>query len=146
MSEIVIQYGYVTLFVVAFPLAPLMALLSCMFEMRVDGWKLVDHSQRPLHTGSSGLGMSTYIMNIYSQIAVLTNVALYTWRTTRVDELWGEVPANSTTGHKQATEDDKMLFFVITCAALFVVDRTLKFIIPDIKEKHRKLIKHVKKR
>jgi hypothetical protein len=46
--EITIQYGYVTLFVAAFPLAPLLAYLSNVVEIRTDGWKL-------LHAYRSGL-------------------------------------------------------------------------------------------
>lgn len=39
-SEVVIQFGYVTLFVVAFPLAPALAFLSNYVEMRVDALKV----------------------------------------------------------------------------------------------------------
>jgi len=56
MSELVIQFGYVTLFVIAFPLAPIIALGANIVEARVDGWKLVDKCQRPIPLGSNGLG------------------------------------------------------------------------------------------
>jgi len=35
----VIQYGFVTLFVSAFPLAPLLALINNVFEIRLDAYK-----------------------------------------------------------------------------------------------------------
>uniref|UniRef100_A0AAJ7X7X8 Anoctamin n=1 Tax=Petromyzon marinus TaxID=7757 RepID=A0AAJ7X7X8_PETMA len=38
--EMVIQFGFVTLFVASFPLAPLLALLNNIIEVRVDAWKL----------------------------------------------------------------------------------------------------------
>lgn len=44
-AELAIQYGYVTLFVAAFPLAPLLAFLSNIVEIRTDGWKLL-HAHR----------------------------------------------------------------------------------------------------
>ena len=40
-AELIIQYGYVTLFVSAFPLAPLLALISNYVEIRMDGSKLL---------------------------------------------------------------------------------------------------------
>ena len=44
-AELAIQYGYVTLFVAAFPLAPLFAFFSNIVEIRTDGWKLL-HAYR----------------------------------------------------------------------------------------------------
>ena len=42
----VIQYGFVTLFVAAFPLAPLLALLNNIIEIRLDAYKFVCVQQR----------------------------------------------------------------------------------------------------
>ncbi len=39
----VIQYGFITIFVAAFPLAPLFALLNNVFELRLDAKKLLVH-------------------------------------------------------------------------------------------------------
>lgn len=39
----VIQYGFITIFVAAFPLAPLFALLNNIFELRLDAKKLLVH-------------------------------------------------------------------------------------------------------
>ena len=41
--EMVIQYGFITIFVSAFPLAPLFALINNMFELRLDAKKLLVH-------------------------------------------------------------------------------------------------------
>lgn len=38
-----IQYGFITIFVSAFPLAPLFALVNNIFELRVDAKKLLFH-------------------------------------------------------------------------------------------------------
>ena len=42
-----IQYGFVTLFVAAFPLAPLLALLNNVFEIRLDAYKYTTQMRRP---------------------------------------------------------------------------------------------------
>lgn len=44
----VIQYGFVTLFVAAFPLAPLFALINNIAEIRLDAYKMVSQARRPL--------------------------------------------------------------------------------------------------
>ena len=47
-NEIVIQFGYVILFVSAFPLAPLFALVNNLIEIRTDAFKLLClHSAQP---------------------------------------------------------------------------------------------------
>ena len=52
----VIQFGYASLFVVAFPLAPLLALINNYFEIRVDSFKLLTNAQRPIPRGAQDMG------------------------------------------------------------------------------------------
>ena len=51
--EMVIQFGYATLFSAAFPLAPLLALANNYVEIRVDAWKISQQSRRVEPTGAS---------------------------------------------------------------------------------------------
>jgi anoctamin-10/anoctamin-7 len=53
----VVQFGYVTLFVVAFPLAPLAALVNNVFETRVDSFKLLKLTRRPEPRGAYNIGI-----------------------------------------------------------------------------------------
>lgn len=53
---IVIQYGFITLFVVAFPLAPLFAFLNNILEIRIDANKFLVHSRRPLAKKARDIG------------------------------------------------------------------------------------------
>merc|ERR1719323_1736425 len=46
--EMIIQYGFITIFVSAFPLAPLFALFNNVFELRLDAKKLLVHHRRPV--------------------------------------------------------------------------------------------------
>lgn len=46
--EMVIQFGFVTIFVSAFPLAPLFALINNMFEIRLDAKKMITTFRRPV--------------------------------------------------------------------------------------------------
>jgi hypothetical protein len=73
--EIVIQYGYVTMFVVAFPLAPALALLNNIFESRVDLFKLTECRRPPLMQRSN-IGSWQYCMEFISFLSVITNCYL----------------------------------------------------------------------
>ena len=42
--ELAIQYGFITLFVAAFPLAPLFALINNVLEIRLDATKVIAKS------------------------------------------------------------------------------------------------------
>lgn len=55
-AEMLIQFGYVTFFSWAFPLAPLCALLNNLLEMRADAYKLCSFSQRPIAHKAGGIG------------------------------------------------------------------------------------------
>lgn len=73
--EIVIQYGYVTMFVVAFPLAPALALLNNIFESKVDLFKLTE-CRRPALQQRSNIGSWHYCMEFISFLSVITNCYL----------------------------------------------------------------------
>ena len=54
----VVQYGFVTIFVAAFPLAPLCALLNNIIEVRLDAYKFVTQYKRPVAVRAQDIGTS----------------------------------------------------------------------------------------
>ena len=74
--ELVIQYGFITLFVAAFPLAPLFALLNNVLEIRLDAYKYVTTLRRPLAQRAQDIGAWVNILQIITKISVLTNVRI----------------------------------------------------------------------
>ena len=56
VSISVIQYGFVTIFVAAFPLAPLFALINNIIEIRLDAYKFVTQWKRPLALRAQDVG------------------------------------------------------------------------------------------
>lgn len=72
----VIQYGFVTLFVAAFPLAPLFALLNNIMEVRLDAYKFLVAYRRPQPARTKNLGIWRDILNGISKLAVIANVSL----------------------------------------------------------------------
>lgn len=59
----VIQFGFVTLFVASFPLAPLFALLNNIIEIRLDAKKFVTELRRPVAARAKDIGDSTTLMS-----------------------------------------------------------------------------------
>ncbi len=53
-AELAMQFGYVTLFAPAFSLAPLVAIISNVFEQRADGHKILLECQKPNYQGALG--------------------------------------------------------------------------------------------
>uniref|UniRef100_A0A8B9CSY3 Anoctamin n=1 Tax=Anser brachyrhynchus TaxID=132585 RepID=A0A8B9CSY3_9AVES len=54
--EMIIQFGFVTLFVASFPLAPLFALLNNIIEIRLDAKKFVTELRRPVAVRAKDIG------------------------------------------------------------------------------------------
>lgn len=71
--EMVLQYGFVTIFVAAFPLAPLFALLNNICEMRLDAKKLLVYHRRPVFARVSSIGIWYRILDSISKLSVITN-------------------------------------------------------------------------
>jgi len=75
-SSLCVQFGYVTLFVAAFPLAPLFAFISNYAEIRTDGYKLLFTYQRFEPYGAEDIGLWQQIFTYTVVIAVITNAGI----------------------------------------------------------------------
>lgn len=69
-----IQFGYASLFVVSFPLAPLLALLNNYFEIRVDSFKLLHNTSRPVPRKAQDIGAFQA-----DWLIVLLRISSYLW-------------------------------------------------------------------
>lgn len=65
-----------TLFVVAFPLTPLLALINNCIEVHVDAAKLCYDRKKPPPQGGDSIGMWAYFIGVLSKISVVTNTLL----------------------------------------------------------------------
>uniref|UniRef100_A0A8C6P2S0 Anoctamin n=1 Tax=Nothobranchius furzeri TaxID=105023 RepID=A0A8C6P2S0_NOTFU len=71
--EMVIQFGFITLFVASFPLAPLLALCNNILEIRVDAWKFTTQFRRPVASKARNIGAWKEILNAVAILSVVTN-------------------------------------------------------------------------
>lgn len=71
--EMVIQFSFTTIFVAAFPLAPLLALLNNIIEIRLDAIKMVSLERRLVPTKANDIGVWTDVLEAISVLAVIAN-------------------------------------------------------------------------
>lgn len=75
-AGLTINYGYTTLFVCAFPLAPTMSCVSAYIQIRIDGWKHCQAYQRPTPKSAEDIGVWQDMVEILSYLGVIYNFAL----------------------------------------------------------------------
>ncbi|KAA0188487.1 hypothetical protein HAZT_HAZT006405 [Hyalella azteca] len=71
--EMVLQFGFLTIFVAAFPLAPLFALLNNWVEIRLDAQKFVCETRRPVAERAQNIGIWFTILDFMAHLAVISN-------------------------------------------------------------------------
>jgi len=72
----VILFGYMVLFVAAFPMAPLVGFVSNIFQLHQYGNKLLYHTQRNMPHGVHDIGTFQLCFEFQATAAVITNSAL----------------------------------------------------------------------
>uniref|UniRef100_A0A672H6T7 Anoctamin n=1 Tax=Salarias fasciatus TaxID=181472 RepID=A0A672H6T7_SALFA len=71
--EMVIQFSFTTIFVAAFPLAPLLALINNVIEIRLDAIKMVTLERRMVPKKTNDIGVWIDILEAIGVLAVITN-------------------------------------------------------------------------
>uniref|UniRef100_G3Q658 Anoctamin n=1 Tax=Gasterosteus aculeatus aculeatus TaxID=481459 RepID=G3Q658_GASAC len=71
--EMIIQFGFVSLFVASFPLAPLFALLNNIIEIRLDAKKFVTELRRPVAVRAKDIGIWYNILSGMGKFSVIIN-------------------------------------------------------------------------
>ncbi|CAM5082002.1 unnamed protein product [Natator depressus] len=71
--EMIIQFGFVTLFVASFPLAPVFALLNNIIEVRLDAKKFVSELRRPDTVREKDIGIWYNILSGIGKFSVIIN-------------------------------------------------------------------------
>ncbi|XP_010131909.1 PREDICTED: anoctamin-6, partial [Buceros rhinoceros silvestris] len=85
--EMVIQFGFVTLFVASFPLGPLLALMNNMLEIRLDAWKLTTQFRRMVPQKAQDIGAWQPIMQGIAILAVVTNAMIIAFTSDMIPRL-----------------------------------------------------------
>ncbi|GAU97283.1 hypothetical protein RvY_08607-2 [Ramazzottius varieornatus] len=86
-SRMVKQFGFITMFVAAFPLAPLFALITNLIEIRLSAYKYLTLYRRPIPLWSRNIGAWDDILSNLSRVAIITNAFVIAFSTDLVPEL-----------------------------------------------------------
>lgn len=86
--ELFVQFGQVTLFAAAYPLAAICSLANNIIEKRSDGFKLCTAHQRPLPVQCSGIGAWLMAFEVLGYVAVLTNCTLVGFNSGQLEKLF----------------------------------------------------------
>uniref|UniRef100_A0A8C5CR46 Anoctamin n=1 Tax=Gadus morhua TaxID=8049 RepID=A0A8C5CR46_GADMO len=85
--EMVVQFGFITLFVASFPLAPLLALCNNILEIRVDAWKFTTQFRRPVASKARNIGAWQEILNVVAILSVVTNAFIVAFTSDMIPRL-----------------------------------------------------------
>lgn len=72
-TEMALQFGYTTMFVVSFPFAPLLSYLNNYFEIRLDAYRLIFESRRPRPYNVRDIGSWYQVLQAMAAISICTN-------------------------------------------------------------------------
>ncbi|KRK06780.1 anoctamin-6 isoform X2 [Drosophila yakuba] len=85
--EMVVQFGFITLFSLAFPLAPLLALLNNVIEVRLDAIKMLRFLRRPVGMRARDIGVWHNIMTVVTRIAVASSAMIIAFSTNLIPKI-----------------------------------------------------------
>lgn len=86
--EMVIQFGYVTLFASAFPLSGLLSIICNFIEIKSDLFKLTYVVRRPDAIRTSSIGTWLTVMQGMVWISIMTNVFIFAFTTEQMMQLF----------------------------------------------------------
>eukprot|EP00924_Labyrinthula_sp_SR-Ha-C_P009697 maker-scaffold_22-augustus-gene-3.59-mRNA-1 protein AED:0.56 eAED:0.56 QI:0/0/0/0.5/1/0.5/2/0/639 len=82
--DLAIQFGYMVLFIAAFPLAPALAMLSRSIEVWINATAILIKSRRPLLERAAGLGSWLEIFYVLLYIGIVLNAAILAFSSNEV--------------------------------------------------------------
>jgi len=84
-ADTAIQFGFMTLFVVALPIATFFSMANGYVKVKMTSFKLVKFYQRPVPQGVQDIGSWQAIFTLLSVMSVITNAALICFTMTVLD-------------------------------------------------------------
>lgn len=172
-TEKVLQYGYLMLFAAAFPLAPLIALLTNIIDLRIDARRMLWFNRRPVPQRAQDIGMWYTILTFLNYTGMITNALILgltsrfgrDFKTSTIEHVVPsnmtllDIPVNSTLSHLPlfnlttysmatipvvVTTYNNLWIVVLFENVVLAVKFLLSYVIPDVPESVSKAQKQEK--
>ncbi|CAH1119328.1 unnamed protein product [Phaedon cochleariae] len=102
--DMAIQHGYMSLFLVAFPLAPVFSLVNSVLKMRFDAIRLLKRSRRVIPRYMTGIDQWNTVFQVITLLGAIANPLLITFGSNFVPRiLYRSQNGNSLTGFINST-------------------------------------------
>ncbi|GAA6043352.1 hypothetical protein JCM8097_008045 [Rhodosporidiobolus ruineniae] len=75
-AEMVVQFGYLVLFAVIWPISPIWSLVNNFFEIRSDAFKLTTQARRPIPSRAESIGPWLDVLGFLSYLGAVTTSSL----------------------------------------------------------------------
>jgi len=133
--EMLIQFGYITLFASAFPLASFVAIFANVVEYRSDCWKLSRVFRRPDVVKTASIGMWKHLLNMMVSLSALTNCLIFTFTSSQLQQF---IPHSYVTDQfgrpalKTGAAEETMLLMLGLEHSLILLAALIKSIVPKV--------------
>lgn len=118
--ELMIQFGYLCLFAISFPIAYLLAFITNCVELQVDKLKMLKFKRRPIPESAADIGTWFFIIDFISFVGIFTNSGLIAYAGKVSDDI---------------SSADQIKIFVLFSLAFLAIKYFVKAIIPDVPER-----------
>jgi len=118
-ANLAMQFGYATMFIVAYPLAMIMSFVNNYVELRISAWKLCQLYRRPEPRSAENIGTWMAIFEIMSAAAVFVNTGLI---------------AFTGTFAQNVQYVGRVWIFIGTSILIFLVKFIVSLTVPDVDE------------
>eukprot|EP00658_Telonema_sp_P-2_P010637 TRINITY_DN1400_c0_g1_i9.p1 TRINITY_DN1400_c0_g1~~TRINITY_DN1400_c0_g1_i9.p1 ORF type:complete len:873 (-),score=152.63 TRINITY_DN1400_c0_g1_i9:564-3182(-) len=123
-QEMMIQFGFVTLFSIACPLVPVLALVNNIVEIRTDSFKMNETMQRPQFRRAENIGEWKGALNFMVWTSIIFNIGLILYfNHYKSDHQWFDGTDNLTLVSVIILAEHVIILFKLLCEQ-YVPDRT----------------------
>lgn len=123
-AEMVIQFGYLVLFGVAFPLSAVISFVNNIIEVRTDAFKILKVSQRVNADKAADIGAWYTILRMLTVVGVLTNAGILVFTAETANNLFS---SDGVISHAF-----KVLCFFLLVNSLLVARKLIEIMINDV--------------
>ncbi|GMS89326.1 hypothetical protein PENTCL1PPCAC_11500 [Pristionchus entomophagus] len=123
LSEKAILFGTTMMFAALFPLAPLIALIIGLIDIRIDASRLVWFNRRPIPERVSGIGIWLNILTFIQYAAVLTNAFIVSFTSDFCTSFFS--------GAIDCNVENRLVIVLVFQNATFLLKYLLQSIIPS---------------